>query len=143
MKVLCTNLLKVQLEKHSLRVVEQWSTYNWTINLFGCEGYLLQDQISIIIKICININVYCIYKDKVGNLLTLIQTSSEPHTTCASTGGSFSGILSLWNSTTARREFLNNSNNMWYKWDGTYTTWIGEPGLRPNDNNILALVKRV
>ncbi|KAF9805552.1 hypothetical protein SFRURICE_020937 [Spodoptera frugiperda] len=49
------------------------------------------------------------------------QTSSCPLTRLTVMGGGQSSCVSI----TARMEFLNSSNSMWYKWDGTYTIGIG------------------
>lgn len=52
--------------------------------------------------------------------------SSLPRQTTTSTGGTPSSE-SPWCSMTARIAFLNSSNSMWYKWEGTYTMRIGAP----------------
>jgi hypothetical protein len=57
---------------------------------------------------------------------TLTQMSSRPLTTVTSMGG-WCSALEPWCSMTARIEFLNNSNSMWYRWEGTYTILMGTP----------------
>jgi hypothetical protein len=57
---------------------------------------------------------------------TLTQMSSRPLTTVTSIGG-WCSALEPWCSMTARIEFLNNSNSMWYRWEGTYTILMGTP----------------
>lgn len=52
--------------------------------------------------------------------------SSLPLTIVTSTGG-WCSASQPWCSMIARMEFLNNSNSMWYRCDGTYTILMGMP----------------
>uniref|UniRef100_A0A2H1WE90 SFRICE_013277 n=1 Tax=Spodoptera frugiperda TaxID=7108 RepID=A0A2H1WE90_SPOFR len=74
-----------------------------------------------------HISLKILYNEQADHLN---KTSSCPLTRLTVMGGGQSSCVSI----TARMEFLNSSNSMWYKWDGTYTIGIG-----PCDDSVLLL----